>query len=305
MPDAKQPGVGFVLPPNVQSNATNLETPGQIINTAVDPWGFLGDPYGVPGPQQQAQWQNLVCQRYGQPKPGENVLPLPGTARHSTDIEADLRDIAQLDPGWFKTMGYGPGPEGRNGEPTQLEVHDVQYGRRVMEDVRNHAKKVRTSGGVGQPPQGGPWIRGDAPGVGFVLPQGTCSNAGNLKTPLQPMDLSADPWGFLGNPNGVPTSAQQPEWQQLVRQRYGEPRDGDLLPLPGSALHSTDYEAALAAIVEFDPGWFQSRGLGPGPNGRDGQPTQLEIHDAQYANGLADQIIEHARDIQLAAGPGR
>lgn len=136
-------GVGFVLPNGTRSNATNLVTPGVPINLAVDPWSILADPsYGVPTPQQQSQWNQLCCQRYGQPKPGY-PLPEPGTAMHSTDFQSALQTIAQLDPGWFAEQGYGPGPAGRNGIPTQLEIHDAQYAMSICNQVIQHAAEIQ------------------------------------------------------------------------------------------------------------------------------------------------------------------
>ncbi len=148
VPGKALPGVGFVLPLKTLTNTKNLANPGQLtyIDTAADPWGFLGNPYGTPARAQRAQWNKLVCQRYGQPKEGD-ILPYPGTAVHSTSPEEDLETIATEDPGWFKTVGYGPGPAGRNGKPTQLEVHDVQYAKGVREKVARHAKELRTPEG--------------------------------------------------------------------------------------------------------------------------------------------------------------
>ena len=141
-PNQPLPGVGFVLPPNVQSNARNLVQPLSLINTAVDPWGFLGNPYGTPTRAQRPQWIKLVCQRYGQPKEGF-VLPEPGTSAHSTSAEEDLETIALQDPTWFSRERLGPGPAGRNGRPTQLEIHDVQYAKGVREKVARRAKELR------------------------------------------------------------------------------------------------------------------------------------------------------------------
>jgi hypothetical protein len=137
-------GVGFILPKNTRSNATNLVTPGFFIDLSVDPWSILADPdYGVPmTPQQQAEWQKLVCQRYGQPTPGANVLPLPGTAMHSDAFKSALEAIAQLDPGWFQREGYGPGPAGRNGISTQLEIHDAQYAP-FCQEVVDHSAQIQ------------------------------------------------------------------------------------------------------------------------------------------------------------------
>jgi hypothetical protein len=136
--------------------------------------------------------------------------------------------------------------------------------------------------------------------VGFKLPAGTRSNARNLQQPGSVMDLSADPWSILADPYGVPTKQQQPEFQRLCALRYGQPKAGFPLPEPGGAFHSTDYEAALIAIAQLDAGWFVRMGFGPGPSGANPSPTQLETHDAQYAQGISDQVIQHAKELQLA-----
>ncbi|MES1243779.1 MAG: hypothetical protein ABUT39_19395 [Acidobacteriota bacterium] len=139
--------------------------------------------------------------------------------------------------------------------------------------------------------------------VGFKLPAGTKSNAKNLQVPGSVIDQSADPWSILSDPYGVPTPAQQAQWNQLCCQRYGQPKSGFILPEPGGALHSTDYQAALTAIAQLDPGWFVRMGFGPGPSGPNPSPTQVEYHDAQYAQGISDQVIQHARELQLAQTP--
>lgn len=146
MPSTTTAGVGFTLPENTRSNATNLVTPGAFINLSVDPWSILADPYGVPTPAQQAEWQKLCCQRYGQPKAGY-PLPEPGTALHSTDFQSALTAIAELDPGWFQAKGYGPGPAGRNGNPTQLEYHDAQYAQNICTEVIQHAAEIQGAPG--------------------------------------------------------------------------------------------------------------------------------------------------------------
>lgn len=296
--------VGFVLPPGTPSNATNLQTPGYIIETSADPWATCcpspWDDY--PNPDQQTQFYQLLDQRYGQPTSG--VVPIYGqTSMHITDFQYALQNIAQQDPGWFSREGYGPGPGSAPPSqifPTQAEAHDAQYAYNICNQVLSYSAQLNGVGGTGS--VGAETYVAAGPGVGFILPSGAQSNATNLQSYPFTINASVNPWGFLNNPYGVPNPQQQSEWIQLVGQRYGQPVPGDVLPYPGGAYHSTDFQAALTAIADLDPGWFQKQGYGPGPRGLNGKPTQLEVHDAQYAQGISNEIIRYAAQIQKRQG---
>jgi hypothetical protein len=143
--------------------------------------------------------------------------------------------------------------------------------------------------------------------VGFKLPPGTKSNAKNLKVPGTPIDQSADPWSLCKDPwTNCPTPDKVPQFNQLLCKRYGQPRlPNDPLPHYGqTALHITDFQAALEMIALKDPGWFKLKGYGPGPGvpqpGETIYPTELESHDAQYAWNICKTVIAHAKELGLA-----
>ncbi len=153
-PQAQYIPVGFTLPAGTRSNATNLVTPGYVIDEAADPWGTCcKDPWtNYPPPEQKNPFYQLIYKRYGTPKPPD-LMPLYGqTAMHITDFQSALQTIAQQDPGWFNQQGYGPGPAApKAGEtifPTETESHDAQYAFNICLAVLEHAKELGLGSGA-------------------------------------------------------------------------------------------------------------------------------------------------------------
>lgn len=130
-------------------------------------------------------------------------------------------------------------------------------------------------------------IRAD---VGFRLPNGSRSRANTARGYMIRLDIR--PWGPDGN-------TTQPDFARLASLRYGGSLAADTSAPDVSGLHATDYEAALIMIAAKDPEWCrQAGGLPCHP----GEPTQEEVHDAQYWS-FGNRVIERARDLGLAEAP--
>ena len=141
--------------------------------------------------------------------------------------------------------------------------------------------------------------------VGFKLPAGTMSNAKNLVTPGYVIDQSANPWSLCKDPwTNFPPPDKVAQFNELLRKRYGQPKPPDPLPHYGqTAMHLSDFEAALETIAKEDPGWFKLRGYGPGPAvpkpGEVIVPTWMERHDAQYGWNICKQVLARAKELGL------
>jgi hypothetical protein len=139
--------VGFKLPAGTRSNAKNLLVPGTVIDQSADPWSLCKDPWtNYPPPDKVVQFNQLICKRYGQPKPPDPLPHYGQTAAHLDAFQAALEIIAAKDPGWFKLKGFGPGPAtpqpGETIESTWLERHDAQHAFNICLTVLRHGAEL-------------------------------------------------------------------------------------------------------------------------------------------------------------------
>jgi hypothetical protein len=135
--------------------------------------------------------------------------------------------------------------------------------------------------------------KGAAMGVGFKLPTNRVvySRMTHLPAPYK-INTAFDPEAY---------AAGSPNWTKAVQGRYGTPLDPWLPFDSAPGLHSSAYTDALATIAAGNPGWFAQRGYGAATGATSTEDVSFnEEHDAYYASGINDEVIQEAA--RLGAG---